>query len=342
MSQAELATLTGQPKITINEIIKGTGPITSEIAMQFERVLGISARFWNNYEQHYRQYLTRYKEQERPDEDDYEDWVQQFSVKAMVKLGWIDKCDDLVDEVLELLCFFDLTSPKQWNVKRGKFEGAFRKTKAYKSGQGDLAAWLRRGELQAEAQSQNTGLAPFEREQFKVVLNQIRSLTLDPPEIFQPQVMRLCAEVGVFVVFVPQLPKSRLSGATRWLSPDKALIQLSLRYKTDDQLWFTFFHEAGHILLHDKQEIFLEDDDQSDEQEREANEFAANTLIPPAALGGFLENVSAGGHISKESIREFASELGIAPGIVVGRLQHDRYLPFTHCNDLKQGFEWVR
>lgn len=334
MTQAELAARTGRPKKTINEIIKGKAPITPETALQFERVLGIPARFWNNREQQYRQYLTRLRERERL--AGYAEWTRQFSVKAMAERGVIAGYDDPVDLVASLLNFFGLASPEQWNAVWDRFEVAFRKTSAYESGQGDLAAWLRMGELQA----QDIECIPYSPERFRKALNRIRPLTATLPEVFQPEVVRLCAEAGVAVTFVPQLPKSRVSGATHWLTPEKALIELSLRYKTNDQLWFTFFHEAGHILLHGKRGVFLENDGQADERDDEADAFAANILIPNDAYAAFLDSAPAG-CISKESIREFADRLGIAPGIVVGRLQHDKHLPYTHCNDLKQRLGWV-
>ena len=78
----------------------------------------------------------------------------------------------------------------------------------------------------------------------------------------------LCAHAGVAVVFVQELPNTGISGSTQWLTPTKALVQLSLRYKTDDQLWFTFFHEAGHILAHGKRQVFLETDQKDREEER--------------------------------------------------------------------------
>jgi hypothetical protein len=147
----------------------------------------------------------------------------------------------------------------------------------------------------------------------------------------------LCAAAGVAIVFVPSLPKTAVSGATRWLTPTKALIQLSLRYKTDDQLWFTFFHEAGHILLHGKKELFLEGMNGLDPaKENEANEFAESELVPGKALLAF----ALGASLSKSGIKKFAQELQIAPGIVVGQLQHKRLLPRSHCNELKQRFQW--
>ena len=118
---------------------------------------------------------------------------------------------------------------------------------------------------------------------------------------------------------------------------NKAVIQLSLRYKRDDQLWFSFFHEAGHILLHGKKDVFIEDDNKND-KEQEADNFAAEILVPQKELQQFLHSSNP----SKAAIKRFASELSIAPGIVVGRLQHDGHLPHSHCNDLKRRLKWKK
>jgi Zn-dependent peptidase ImmA (M78 family) len=122
------------------------------------------------------------------------------------------------------------------------------------------------------------------------------------------------------------------------LTADKALIQLSLRYKTEDQLWFTFFHEAAHIVLHRKRLIFLDISESEGELEQEANRCAAEFLIPRTEYDEFATLSSH----SQNRIRAFARSIGIAPGIVVGRLQHDGILPHSHCNDLKRRLEWAR
>jgi Zn-dependent peptidase ImmA (M78 family) len=147
---------------------------------------------------------------------------------------------------------------------------------------------------------------------------------------------RLCAQAGVAVVFVREIPGSGISGATRWLSAEKAMVLLSLRYKRDDQLWFTFFHEVGHILLHGKKAVFLEGEGQSDkdEKEREADRFAADILIPPkdAAQLPYLG--------SKAAIVEFAKSVGVSPGIVAGRWQHETQ-QYSRFQDLKRKLEWA-
>lgn len=336
MTQAELAERTGRPKKTINEIINGKAAITPETALQLELVFNIPASFWNNRERRYREFLAQQEEKERLEKQVA--WLRGIPVTAMIKSGWIRRYRDKVEQLREVLNFFAVASPENWEGIWLNTHINFRKSQAFQSDFGAVTAWLRRGEIEAS----EIACVPYDANKFREALQKIRALTVEPPEIFQLKVERLCAEAGVAVVFVPQLPKTRTSGATHWLNGDKALIQLSLRYKTDDHLWFTFFHEAGHILLHGKRDFFLEGtgvasiNDQ--EKEEEANKFAADILIPPANLKTFLASVQ---QFSKANIIQFAAEIGIAPGILVGRLQHDNLLPPSHCNDLKQKLEWV-
>jgi len=128
-----------------------------------------------------------------------------------------------------------------------------------------------------------------------------------------------------------QKSPARAWGVTHWLSPDKAVLQLSLRGKTDDHLWCTFFHEAAHILLHPKRDIFVELNGTTDRREEEANRFASDFLIPPADWQLVIRTQPR----SAADIQALAKRLGITPSILVGRLQREKLLPWTHLNALK-------
>ena len=333
MSQAELAERTGRPKKTINEILKGKAAITPETALQLELVLGAPAAFWNQRERDYRAYLAR------KDEDDrlcgWAKWQQCFPLRDMIKHGWLPDVSTRADKVRALLRFFEVASPEQWQEVHAARQVNFRKSQAYEADEAALSVWLARAEhLASEIPCQG-----FDKKGFRDALLEIRGLTNAPIRDAVSAAVSKCAAVGVAVALVPEVKGCRASGATRWLSADKALLQLSLRYKTNDHFWFTFFHEAGHILLHGKREVFLEsnghgDDDlhdDDDDLERAANKFAADLLIPPKDVERLRRLAPKTSH----AIRAFARSIGIAPGIVVGRLQHDKLLPYTHCNNLK-------
>jgi addiction module HigA family antidote len=332
MSQAELAKRMGRPVKTINEIIQKKTAITAETALQLEQVLHIPASFWLKREQQYRESLARLAEEHHLTA--WVEWLKEIPIREMMNRGWIPLCANKPQQVLESLKFFGVASPEAWgNVWEHKVI-EYRKSTALISNFGAVAAWLRQGEIEA----QEIECAPYNAHTFRDALNRIRALTVEPVNFFQEELVRLCANAGVAVVFVQELPKTGICGATQWLTSTKALMQLSLRYKTDDHLWFTFFHEAGHILRHGKRQVFLEiDQKHRKEAEDEANTFASNILVDPVQWQRFVAHDS---YRTKVGIKEFAQKVGIAPGIVVGRLQHEKRLPFDHCNELKRRLEW--
>src|SRR5258705_10119724 len=119
-----------------------------------------------------------------------------------------------------------------------------------------------------------------------------------------------CAVAGAGVAVVSELPRLRIFGAARWLSPEKALMQLSLYYKREDQLWFSFFHEAAHILLHGRRDIFVDLDTSAiDKQEVEANQFASDHLIPANAYARFVTRRN----FSASAVLQFAKRVNIEP-----------------------------
>jgi addiction module HigA family antidote len=330
MTQSELADRTGRPNKTISEIIKGKAAITPDTALQLEKVLGVPASFWTNREMHYRESLARQQEQAHLKQQI--EWLKTLPVTAMCKKGWIRRFDNKIDQLQEVLRFFGVASPRAWNEIWCGAQVAFRKSRAFESDPGAVAAWLRMGELDA----QSIECKPYEQSAFLDALTAARALTLESPVVFQPRLIEIFATAGVAVTFVPELPGARVCGATRWLNPNKALIQLSLRYKTNDHLWFTFFHEAGHIVKHGKRDVFIESDQDKGAKESEADLFSADFLIPRNEYNTFVQT----GIFGEARIRAFSESIGIAPGIVVGRLQHDQKLPPNALNSLKQRYEW--
>jgi len=200
-----------------------------------------------------------------------------------------------------------------------------------------VSAWLRCGERAAE----DRRLAVFDRKEFQATIDRMRALTTErDPGVFIPALIDACARVGVAMVLAPAPKGCPVSGATKWLSPDTALIMLSLRGKSDDKLWFSFFHEAGHLLKHGKRMTFLDilgEDGLNPDEEREADDFARDTLIPPAE---FTALVRPGVTLSERTIREFAKRVGVSPGIVLGRLQHEKRIPWNRFNHLKVKYLW--
>jgi len=333
MKKRDLAERCGLSVKTVSQIMSGKASITPETALQLEKVLGVSANIWSNLDTNY--HLFKAKLAARKEFSKHEQWVKQLPIAQLTKRGIIQHKKDPVEMIEQLLDFFGVGSIAAWQQRIEHLQVAFRRSPSFQSSPGSVAAWLRIGELRA----QDVDCSPYNKFKFLKALREIRGLTCEDPEVFEPRMKQLCAEAGVALVFVSELPKTHLSGATRWIDKDKALIMLSLRYRSDDHFWFSFFHEASHILGHSKKSIFIDEQNMGlNEEEEWANQFASDMLIPKKMYYGFVTDRK---YDTAAGIRNFAQQLGIAPGIVVGRLQHDSIIPFRSFSYLKSRFKLV-
>lgn len=322
LSQAELALRAGLSTKHVNQIIKGSAPITLETAIALERITGIPASVWNRREADYREGLLRSKPRALSDED--EQWLSSLPAKELQKRGVLPETRDRGRLFDAFLSFFGVADREAWERIWREPVASFRRTHAYASQPGAVISWLRIAQVEA----QEMKAEPYNAARFRKVLQQVRSLTSDNDPV---AMIRLCAEAGVVIVLVREVKGCRISGAAWWVNPARAVIALSDRYKKDDHFWFTFFHEAAHILLHSKKETFVDDDSDDDILEEEANRFARDLLIPPKEASRLRQLTSDG------DVMDFAREIGIAPGIVVGRLQKDKLWDWSHGNSLKRG-----
>jgi HTH-type transcriptional regulator / antitoxin HigA len=334
MTQAELAERTGRPLKTINEIVKGKSAITPETALQFERVLGITATFWNNLERQYREKIAAIEEHTRLQGS--KEWAKKFPVDELVERKLITRSADAASMSAQLLNFFGVSSPHTCDQLLARQQAAYRRSPVFeKAGSPEaLACWLRQGELRA----QSIKCPAFDRSKLRARIPALRALTLESEKKIKSKIIELCLDCGVIVELVKDFPKTYVSGATRWLSAEKALIQLSCRNKRNDSFWFTFFHEIGHILLHGKKEVFIDvekTDRNGSQEEHEANEFAVNVLIPAAKWRAFLNS----GFRTEQDICSFAEELEIDPAVVVGQLQFAEIIPYSQFNYLRRAFD---
>ena len=328
MTQADLAARMGRPPQVINQIAGEKKAVTAETARGLEHVLGVPRHVWMNLQSNYELAVDRLKEEERLEAEGRSllDALGAPTIREMVKRGWIERRDSVGGQVSELLSFFAVQSLT--GLERTHTGAAFRVTPGAKVEPWRLAAWMRGGEIAAE---QLDLTAEFDPDAFADLLPRLRADTRSAAP--WPKLRDRCAEVGVAVVVEPALTKSGANGVTYWLGRERPVIQLSLRNKRADIFWFTFFHEAAHVLEGYRSEAIIDLDDmpRESEAERAADRFAADALIPPHNWRMFLNEEP----ITDESIASFADAMGIHPGIVVGRLQFEKLIPYNRHNNLR-------
>jgi HTH-type transcriptional regulator / antitoxin HigA len=329
LTQADLATRAGLSTKHVNQIIQGAATISPDVARRLENATGVTARIWNSLESNYRAQILRIAERAELAKDI--DWLREPAVKELIRRGSVRRYSDLGAQLEEVFRFFGVADREAWDRTWSKPQASFRVSKAFDIDQIALAGWLRSGEI--EAQEVGAQCAEFDKDKFRAALSSIRGLTTQEPHAFEPRLRELCAQAGVVLALIPEITGARASGAARWLTPTRGIIQLSLRYRWEDHFWFSFFHEAGHILLHGKRNVFIDQPDGStDEFEIEANKFAQDLLIPPSH-DSLLPNLK-----TAVEIRTFANLIGISPGIVVGRLQRESLLSYNQFNSLRRRF----
>ncbi len=330
LSKTNLATNTGYSAKHIHKIINGTATINEITALRLEKVLGISANFWLNLEGDYR--IALEKEKESIVLTHSISWLKELPLKDMIKFNWINKFSDQVSQVTECLKFYGVASIDAFRkMQNNNYQVVFKSSDKFNKSDIAIQTWVRQGERLGHQIDCNS----FNKKKLKETLGDFRVLTLSKdPDDFRPKLIKLCAACGIAVVFVPTPKQCPMSGATKWLTRDKALLLLSLRHKTNDHLWFAFFHEIAHILKHTKQ-LFLEGGkgfEINETLEEEANNFAADILIPQKYDLSSLK--------TKKDVVSFAKEIGTASGIVVGRMQHRKIIPWSRFNELKIKYQW--
>ena len=312
----------------VERLLAGDLRITVELARKLAEVVGASATFWLTREAQYLEDRARV---------DADHWAQDLPVTQMTSFGWVDKPHDWRERIAICFDFFGINGVDDWEHRYARKVAAihFRTSPTFDLDSTATTVWFRAAERQVDSRPP---IPAFDRDGFAASLESVKKLTRQrDPQTFLPRLQEACVSHGVHLVVLPAPKGCPASGASR-IYLDRPLIQLSARFLSDDQFWFTFFHEAGHVVSHDLDDGFIDvmDDEGADSLEDEANEFAHECLWGPGPHQG-----RAPQRWSHREVIRTAHELGIAPGILVGQLQHSGALPKSHLNGLKRRYAWV-
>lgn len=327
MTQKELAQRMGITEKHLSNIIRGKVPVSYEVALKLEEVIGPSAQFWLNLETNYQLNKARLEEDDRFQKD--LDRLRDIPYKKMSELGWVETTGNRKERVRNLRKFFGITTLSLERIKES-YRVAYRKHLAIDrvSSYGQVA-WLR----QVENLARELEAEKFSKRKLEKLIPTFRALSLEAPEVFIPKLKELCAQCGVAFIILPYLEKTYICGASFW-KKDKAILALSLRGRRADIFWFSFFHELVHILDHRNSEFTINYEDSLD---KEANEKASDYLISSEDFEGF---VSGFNYRSYEEIVDYSKGLGVAPFILLGKLQHEKYLEYSELGDLVEYYDY--
>lgn len=328
MNQKELAHRLDITQKHLSNILNGNAPITYDTALKLELVIGPSAQFWMNLETNYQLNKARLEKQKKLDND--LGILKEIPYKEMSDLGWVKETNDRIERVCNCRAFFGVA---EFSSIKPSYAVAFRTHKQVKEiSDFGVLAWLRK----AEMDGLDVEVETFNKRKLRSLIPTFRELTMKEPGEFYPKMQKLCAKCGVSLVIVPYIPKTYICGATIWRN-NKAILALSVRGKRADVFWFTFFHELAHLINHSINEFHISYHNETEEDE--ADDLASNYLISEENYRGFIEKYD---YTDRAQIINYSHEIGIAPSILLGRLQHDKLIGYQYYKDLIPFFEVVR
>lgn len=314
----------------LRDLTSGLGTIDDDTANALSGMLGGSTTFWKTRQAKYQEALTQAVDQ--LSDEDADIWLDR--IPAPGSKGRI-KAKARSVQLERRLAYFGVSTLKSWDARYGPHQrqARFLRSVAFTQHDGATSMWLREGELDASLRQ----TAAWSSDALRARLERIRSLSrISKPSRFMPPLVKLLAEAGVALVVVKAPPGCRASGASRMIAPDKAMILMSFRHRADDHFWFTLFHEIGHLLLHEASSfVDVEGMEGDDICERQANEFAANMIVPQNRQAELL-SLSP----NDDTIRRFAISLGVGPGLILGQLQHRGIVAHGALRRLRRNWTW--
>lgn len=325
MSQKEFAARMDMSEKHISKLINGDVQLTPETAVRLEMVLGIPAKFWNHLEATYREKIIKAEAENAMDADT--EIARRFPYSEMAKFGWVPQARGAKEKVVYLRKYFEVVELSLLGNEQITRIACRRLAITEKS---DLAlmAWAQEAKIKAR----DIQTAPINVKGLIVAMPKIRKMTVLKPKEFCPKIKKCLADCGIALVFLPHLKGSFLQGASI-MDGGKIVVGLTARGKDADKFWFSLFHELAHIALGH----IGQPNGTSDEDEKAADKWSGDTLITMDDFERFRRQKD----YSEASVIRFAREQGIAPGIVVGRMQIEGLIKYSMLNHLKEKYEIV-
>lgn len=306
-------------------LITGERTIDHSLAAVLHELLGGSPDFWLRRSDQYVESLHWVQA---------DDIARNLPLHQLVEFGWITAQPDWVAAAQEILDFFDVSDAQEWRRRWGATVAAahYRASEAFEPDELAVAAWLR----QVEVRAARLDLAAWDPAALRETLPAIRALTtVRDPRTFIPALQQLAAAAGVAVV-VERPPRGCSINGTAFTDRDgRHVIGLTARYLADDQFWFTYLHEVGHLLHGTADTVVLDDLDVEPESD---DEYAANDFARTAILRGI--DLAAVPRQQHRDVARAARDLQIAPGILVGQLQYAELVPRNRFNRLRRRYQW--
>jgi len=335
ISQAEFAIRMGTTPKTLSLLINGQSNLTNDLAMKIATMLGTSVDVWLNLQKTYDEKIIEIDLIKNLDEQ--KRIINMIDYSYFVEVANLPSARTKEEKISNLCTFFKISDLRI--LKQPDFLVNFR------NGISDIGekniinsqAWVQ----VAMNCAKNISVAQFDSVKLTNFLPEIRKMTVENPSIFIPRLKQMFSDCGVAFVLLPHLKNSGVNGAVKWFGHNQVVLAMNNRRCYADTFWFSLFHEIKHVLQQKVKTVFISGDlsvsNIDSSLEKEADNFSKNFIIPLREFQKWAPNM----YVTDSQIVEFANKIGIHPGVVVGRLQHDGIIPQNRCSQLKVKYKIV-
>lgn len=343
LNQKQLAQIMGVSTKHLSNVLNGNARVTPEFALKLEEALpAVPASYWINYDGRYQEQLLRDPRYEKLKRQDLFDLEKRFHFKSVFGKTPLNRTEQAL-HMLSILGIqdYECFSPSTAGIKFMKGDSEAEA----------LEIWLKLAQNEFDIQNNISEMPEFNIEKLQScdfgILRDI-SLNTDLQESID-DCRTILRQWGIGLITKEAIENSKVRGALI-KSQNHPIIMVSGLYKTHDHVWFAIMHEFGHLIHGDLQKnraaiVELEDStgNASLKEEKLANKFAQDFFIPKDQYESFLnknlESLSTNVQSRDHIIKAFSAELGIDPGILAGRLEHEGILSHSEARYFKTGFE---
>ena len=321
ITQEDFAKRLGTTPKNLSLLIRGKQSLSVDMAMKLSKLLGTSMQYWLNLQNAYDIVLARMRSDEELEHEKevlkllgYGYFKNNFKLPDLPRM-----LDEQVAQVRSLLHVASLTV-----LENRDMAVSFRSS----TGELDRKAIAAANAMVQIATIEATAVETpqFDKNKFNEAVEFALTQTTNH-EGFYPLIRSKFLDAGVMFVVLPNLPGSKTNGATKKIGKS-VMMMVNDRRLNSDTFWFTLLHEVGHVVNGD---FGISFESETGDIEKAADAYAENKLIPPSAYDSFLRQSQ--GYYTEASIRAFANSIDRDPGIVLGRLENDRYI--AHNNEFK-------
>ena len=304
----------------INRLTSDRQPVSAEMAVLFEEAFGLDAQVFLSLQAAFDLAKARITTAADPKRAARAQLHNGLPVADMIRRGWIN-ASDVRDNAVEseLLRFFRTNRLEDLEV----LPHAPKKTQVSEPPTPAQLAWLYR--VRQIAGEMIVGR--YSPESVAAVLPKLKQLLLSPEEA--RKVPRIMAEAGVRFLIVETVPGAKSDGVCFWLNDRAPVVAMTMRFDRIDNFWFVLRHEIEHVLREDgKDRVMLDTELQGDaatgndgapEEERLANEAAADFCVPKKMMDAFVARKAPFFH--DRDILALAKMTNVHPGLIAGQIR---------------------